>query len=331
MRLPSRILLSRADSLGDVVLTLPMAGVIKQHYPKTEIFFLGKEYTRPLIEACSHIDHFLDINTYKNDPEVLRKLRIDTAIHVFPNKEIAALVKQAGIPKRIGTTGRLYHWLSCNQLIPISRRRSQLHEAQLNLKLLAGIGIRKPFSLEDIPSFYGLNGILPLQPEHQALLHHDKCNLILHPLSAGSAREWGLDNFSALAGLLPMEKFRIFITGTAKEGEVIRRSGICDLPGIIDMTGKFTLQELMSFIAAADALVAASTGPLHIAAALGKTAIGIYPPIRPMHPGRWAPLGKKANYLVLEKECEDCRQGGSCACMHAIKAEDVAKHLNNIW
>lgn len=63
------------------------------------------------------------------------------------------------------------------------------------------------------------------------------------------------------------------------------------------------LKQFISFIAAADGLIAASTGPLHIAAALGKVALGIYPPIKPMHPpGRWAPLGKNASYLVLEKK-----------------------------
>jgi ADP-heptose:LPS heptosyltransferase len=44
-------------------------------------------------------------------------------------------------------------------------------------------------------------------------------------------------------------------------------------------------------------LVAASTGPLHIASAVGIHAIGLYPSKRPMHPGRWMPLGGNASYL----------------------------------
>lgn len=327
MRLPSRILISRTDSIGDVVLTLPMAGVIKQHFPKAEIFFLGKEYTKPLIEACSHIDHFLDINIFRADAKALRALNIDTVIHVFPRKEIARLTKKAGIPNRIGTTGRLYHWFTCNRLVPITRRHSPLHEAQLNLALLAGLGIKRLFPLEEIPAFYGLTKVPPIKTEYGAILDPSKCNLILHPLSFGSAREWGLDNFKNLAKLLPSNKFKIFITGTEKEGELIRNSGIFDLPDITDLTGKLTLEELLSFIAAADALVAASTGPLHIAAALGKHALGIYPPIRPMHPGRWAPLGEKAEYLVIDKDCNDCRKGGGCECMHAITPEEVAVRL----
>jgi heptosyltransferase III len=327
MRLPSHILLSRTDNIGDVVLTLPMAGVIKQHFPKAELSFLGKEHTRPLIEACRHIDHFLDIGTFGDSIDAIRAMKIDTVIHVFPRRDIAALTAKAGIPHRVGTTGRLYHWFSCNHLVPLTRRRSRLHEAQLNLILLSGLGINKLYSLQEIPGLYGLTRIPPLKDEHRALLDRSKCNLILHPLSSGSGREWGLDNFRTLATLLPPEAVRIFITGTEKEGETIRSSGILDLPEITDLTGRFTLEELISFIAAVDALVAASTGPLHLAAALGKRAIGIYPPIQPMHPGRWAPLGERADSLVIDRDCSDCRNGGACACMHAIKPYEVARCL----
>ena len=79
------------------------------------------------------------------------------------------------------------------------------------------------------------------------------------------------------------------------------------------------LDEFISFIAHADGLIANSTGPLHIAAALGKMALGIYPPIRPMHPGRWAPLGPKAAFFVLNKSCQECKSNPAlCHCIREI-------------
>jgi ADP-heptose:LPS heptosyltransferase len=90
-----------------------------------------------------------------------------------------------------------------------------------------------------------------------------------------------------------------------------------------------SLNQLIAFIDYSDALVAASTGPLHIAAALGKVAIGIYPPIKPMHPGRWAPVGKKATYLVLDKNCSDCKNEGLCHCMSEIKPHQVKQILED--
>jgi ADP-heptose:LPS heptosyltransferase len=327
MRFPKRILLSRCDSIGDVVLTLPMAGVIKSHSPSTEILFLGKDYTRPVIEACVHIDGFVDIRSIEDNPSALKALNLDSVIHVFPKKEIAALCRKAGIPQRIGTTGRLYHWFSCNRLVPMSRKRSPLHEAQLNLGLLSGIGIKQAFSKEEIPAYYGFSRFAPLPGALQALIDPDRVNVILHPLSFGSARNWGPDNYASLAGLLPTERFKVFVSGTQREGELIRSSGLLDMPQVTDLTGKLDLTTFISFIAASDAVVAASTGPLHLAAAMGKHAIGIYPPIRPMHPVRWAPLGKHAEYLVLNKECSDCRNGGACACMNAIRPEEVLARL----
>ena len=59
------ILLSRTDKIGDVLLTLPTAGVIKKHFPDSTIYFLGRTYTEHLIERSSHIDHFLNWDELK--------------------------------------------------------------------------------------------------------------------------------------------------------------------------------------------------------------------------------------------------------------------------
>jgi ADP-heptose:LPS heptosyltransferase len=96
---------------------------------------------------------------------------------------------------------------------------------------------------------------------------------------------------------------------------------------LTDLTGRLSLGQLMSFLSRADGLVAASTGPLHLAAAVGINAMGIYPPIRPMHPGRWAPIGPKAKVFVKEGECEDCRQSGNCHCMREIRAGMLKDYL----
>lgn len=125
-----------------------------------------------------------------------------------------------------------------------------------------------------------------------------KKNLILHPLSKGSAVEWGTANFRRLIELLPANDFNILLTGTEAEGAQFRSELPLDLPHVYDVSGKASLGELMALIAQSTALVACSTGPLHMAAALGICSVGLYSAKRPMHPGRWAPLGEKATYLV---------------------------------
>jgi len=192
--------------------------------------------------------------------------------------------------------------------------------------LLKGLGIDRGFRLEEIAGMYGLDTPSP------SLLAGEGCregvfNLILHPKSKGSAREWGLENFSLLIGLLPEDKFNIIVTGTKEEGEMM--AGFLKQHGnrITDMTGKLSLAELISLIGSSDALVAASTGPLHLAAALGIRAIGLYAPMRPIFPQRWAPIGKNATSLVLDKTCDDCRKNMDCHCIRSITPETVAERL----
>jgi ADP-heptose:LPS heptosyltransferase len=127
--------------------------------------------------------------------------------------------------------------------------------------------------------------------------------------------------------LLPAEKFRIYITGTKEERLLMKEFLTAHADRVSDMTGRFSLPELISFINSCDGLVAASTGPLHIAAALGKRAIGIYAPMRPIFPQRWAPLGKNADYLVLDKKCSKCRGKKECECIRSISPEDVMQKL----
>jgi heptosyltransferase III len=328
------IILSRTDSLGDVILTLPLAGVLKNHFPGIRICFLGKTYTQPLIESCSNIDLFLDWDKISANPDpqarkqVLKNLNADAIVHVFPVREICKLAKDAGIPLRISTSHRWFSFLYCNKLVHFSRRNSDLHEAQLNLKLLDPLGIDEEIPLSRIPSLYGLTGIRnELPPSLASLVLPDRFNLILHPRSKGSAREWGTENFSLLIRLLSPDRFRIFITGTQEESATIQEFLIENKGNVIDLTGKMTLPELIAFINACDGIVAASTGPLHIAAALGKRAVGLYAPMRPIFPQRWAPIGTNACFLVLGKSCEKCRHTGDCECIRAIDPKDVAARL----
>ncbi|MCD4790659.1 MAG: hypothetical protein K8R37_11725, partial [Bacteroidales bacterium] len=87
-----KVIISRTDSIGDVMLTLPVAGVLKKFYPNVVIYFLGKAYTKGIVESCEHIDFFLDWTEIKKMDLKSRILKIknlnaDVIIHVFPVKE----------------------------------------------------------------------------------------------------------------------------------------------------------------------------------------------------------------------------------------------------
>lgn len=333
-------LVSRTDAIGDVVLTLPVCGQLKRLFPGCRVVLIGRTYTQAVAAACPQVDGFINADELLEMPPdaqvaQLRAEQADAIIHVFPNKVLARLAQRAGIPVRIGTRNRWFHWLTCNRLVALSRRHSPLHEAQLNLRLLAPLTT----STVDLPlaEVAALSILWPTEPlggNFQLLLQRraaHQLTIILHPGSRGSAREWGLDHFGTLAQLLHQAGHRVFITGTAAEGEMLRPWLNAHASALAaDLTGQLSLPQLLAFIHAADGLVAASTGPLHLAAALGRHALGIYPPLRPTDPGRWAPLGPHAEYLVFDRpDCTDCRaQPAACTCVRAIQPAQVLARIS---
>jgi heptosyltransferase-3 len=331
-------LVSRTDAIGDVVLTLPVAGWLRQRYPGCRVVLIGRSYTAAVAAACPWVDEFLNVDELGRlaaaaQVAQLKSYAAAAIIHIFPNKLLARLARQAGIPVRIGTRNRVFHWLTCNRLVALSRRHSPLHEAQLNLQLLAPLGYKLPLELPAVAPLVRLQAAVPLRPELQQLLatrQPGQLNIILHPRSRGSAREWGLAHFGHLARQLHAAGHRVFVSGTAAEGAELAewlREQAAFLAA--DLTGKLELPEFIAFIAAADGLVAGSTGPLHLASALGRYALGLYPPIRPMHPGRWGPLGTHAEYLVFDRpDCGNCRtQPADCSCIKAIEVATVAAQV----
>lgn len=318
-----RLIISRTDNLGDVILTLPMLGYLKSVKPDLEILFIGKKYTQAIIDQCAFVDQFLDKDELIKDARKLASVRADTIIFVYPDQQLAKIARMAGIKHRVATAHRWYNWMYCNHLIGFTRVKSNLHESQLNFKLLKPFKLNMDIDTTELIPYYGLQ---PSENDFsQFHLNKDRFNLILHPKSRGSAREWPLSSYYELVQSLPAESYRIFITGLQAEGDLIRKEKpeLLDHPNVTDLTGKLNLEELTSFISQADGLLACSTGVLHLAASLGIYALGLYSPMRPIHPGRWMPVGSKAKYLALKKECNDCRKSVKCACIEAISVENV--------
>ncbi|OON68103.1 glycosyltransferase family 9 protein [Hymenobacter sp. CRA2] len=331
-------LVSRTDAIGDLVLTLPVCGWLKQQYPGCRVILLGRNYTRAVAAACPAIDDFISADELLQLPApeqvlTVRAVQADAVVHVFPNRRIAQLCREAGIPVRIGTRNRWFHWLSCNQLVALSRKNSPLHEAQLNMALLRPLGLTTVPPLEELIPPGRLVAPEPLAPAHTALLTRQRpqqLNIILHPRSRGHGREWGLEHFGQLARQLHQRGHRVFVSGTQAEGDTMREWLQEHAAILTDLTSQLSLPQFLAFIAAADGLVASGTGPLHLAAALGRYALGLFPPMKPIHPGRWAPLGPHAEYLVFNKpDCQQCRQAPeACTCIKAISAAEALARID---
>ncbi len=326
MKLPGTIILSRPDALGDAVVTMTTAGWLKKHDPAVRLVVIAKEYTRDVWARCVHVDRVIPLEDLDRAGERIAPLELQTIgagaiVHVFPDRSVARWAKEAGIPRRIGSSHRWWNWFSCNERVAFSRKRSLLHEAQLNIRLLEPLGMAVPRSIDELIPHIGYIAPAP-SAEVRALLRPGVKNILLHPL-LGSGVGWGLPNFKALIEAVDPQGYHCVITGTAAEAERYRPELPLHLAHVTDTGGRLDLAGLSGLIGACDAFVSASTGPLHLAAASGVRAIGLFSMRRPIFPTRWAPIGRDAHVLVHDPACARCASGRACDCIQRISPRRV--------
>jgi len=320
---PKKILISRTDAIGDVCLTLPVCQALEAAFPNCELTYLCRSYTRAVVACFEPIDQVLLLEELQQLDDQARNNvlgQYDVVLHLFPNQIVAKWCKQARIPLRIGTAHRFFHLFTCNSRPRFSRKRSELHEAQLNFKLLAPLGITVVPTLQELR--INLPFRVPVLPP--ALANQDWSRaVLLHPKSNGSGVEYPIEKYVALSESLVESGYQVYFTGTEKEGACFRAQ-IPVHPNISDATGKWDLQTFIYIISKAKALVACSTGPYHIAGLCGIRAVGLFASRKPIHPGRWAALGKGATALVFDPNCQLCAEGRACTCVAEISIDHIA-------
>ncbi|MFQ5630425.1 MAG: glycosyltransferase family 9 protein, partial [bacterium] len=190
-----KILILRTDRLGDVLLSTPVAGALKKHFPRSQLTFLVRQYTQPIAESCVHIDETMNIETFFNSyrktrviklTRFFREQKFDIAIHLFPRPELALATFLARIPIRVGTGYRFYSLLF-NKRQYEHRKNASFHEAEYNLRLLRQLGIYEnavSFEIElEQTAKEKVNRILT-----SAGISRRQPIVVLHPGSGGSAR-----------------------------------------------------------------------------------------------------------------------------------------------
>lgn len=321
-----KILISRTDAIGDVCLTLPVCEALKAAHPQAELTYLCRSYTRAVVACFEPIDQVLLLDELQQlDDQARNKVlgQYDVVLHLFPNKVVAKWCKQARIPLRIGTAHRFFHLFTCNSRPRFSRKRSELHESQLNFKLLAPLGLTR------VPSIEELNATLHFKAPQlpSALAARDWSQaVLLHPKSNGSGVEYPLERFIELALVLTAKGYQVYFTGTEAEGQLFRAQ-LAQHPELIDVSGQWDLTTFIGVISKAKALVACSTGPYHLAGLSGIRAVGLFASRKPIHPGRWAALGKGASALVFDPNCQRCAEGRACTCVAEISIDHIADAL----
>lgn len=333
-----QILIVRTDRIGDVVLSLPMVTALRAWDRALSISFLVRTYTRELVEGAPGITGVLTSDTgsvpkpFWTLLRELRQARFDAAVIASPTFRMALAVRLAGIRVRVGTGYRWYSFLF-NRRVYEHRKTALKHEAEFNVSLLGALGVPVPHSPRPVLA-------IPARAREAALAvrrakgfaPRDRV-VILHPGSGGSARDWRAENFGRLARRLAEEGAAVLITGGRGDEPLVERvCAAAQLP-LETSVGTMDLMTLAALLESASLFVSNSTGPLHIAAAVGTPVIAFYPPIIQCSPRRWGPLAEQS--VVFEADAGRCSRchGGPCQgddCMDQITVEEVAKAARSL-
>jgi heptosyltransferase II len=154
--------------------------------------------------------------------------------------------------------------------------------------------------------------------------------VVLAPGAVGPSKRWPAASYAELARRLAAEGHWIWVIGGPNEKELAAE--IANRDDIRDLTGP-DLRNATLALAAADLAVSNDSGLLHVAAALGTPAIGIFGPTSAWH---WAPLNPIAATIETTHDlpCRPCHKPvcrlGHHRCMRDISVDRVALSVRQI-
>jgi heptosyltransferase-3 len=336
---PKNILIVRNDSIGDVVLSLPLAGLIKKQFPDCKVTFLLRNYTKDIAYDHPNIDDVIilkedngKIPVWRNVNQLKKEL-FDASIIVYPTFITTLIIFLARVKIRVGSGYRWYSFLF-NKKVFEHRKYAEKHELEYNVNLLKVFGINEKISTQNV--FFDINiNKTGMEKVSKTLtdsgVDFEKKTIIVHPGSGGSAIDLPIEKFSQLVkNLSLLNEVNIIITGNEDEKDICNT--ISSNTNAIDLSGKFNISEIICLISLSEIFISNSTGPIHIAAALSKFTVGFYPKIRACSPERWGPYTQKKIIFTPEIECSDCtrEQCERLNCMNSIDIDSVTKEVTKL-
>jgi ADP-heptose:LPS heptosyltransferase len=232
----------------------------------------------------------------------------------FPDKALLGLLVEAGVAVLAGSNRRWHTWRRLTHGVWQSRKRSGHHEGWHGLQLLepvrllpglARAGRKLPAADADLAAWVRMRPQeLPPEIREMPAWADERPKVAVHPGSHGSANNISVARYAALVEQLVAAGWQVWVTGTAAE-----RAGLADLPwqlpGVVNVTGRLSVEALMGFLGQTDLCIAASTGPLHLAAVLGTPVVGLFGGEAPVWSERWKPIGPRVEVLVTAGEADD--------------------------
>ena len=320
---PRKILIIRPDRLGDLILSFPVARTLKANFPSCEIIYLISPYNLGLATMVDYVDgwmlDFIDENRKRSSRKLSMEMKsgsFDCLIELKPSWRTAVAGFLSGVKMRIGTSRRLYS-VFYNHRISIHRKSSGFHQTDLELKHLEPFGI----------SEYAMNPILHvadkgLDEARKLLDTVDGPYIVIHPGSGGSAPNWPMKHYRRLAVLIKENlDLEVVITD--------RNPLIPGFENCVKLGGKTDLISLAGIISGARAFISGSTGPLHMADALGTRCLSFFSNRSDIGPARWGPR-RNIGYVLTSPDVCRCLDLENCHCLEQVSPEDALAKLKTL-
>lgn len=296
------ILVVRNDRFGEFLLNIPAFRALKETFINARLIAVVNPSVKELAENISFIDEIIEWDQGGHPlagklgfVNLLRKMKIDIAVMLNPNKEFNIFTYLSGIPIRAGYN-RKWGFLLTHKMAD-KKHLGQRHEIEYNLELVSLIGAKTEDMTLTLTLDDRATDILPASFN----IKNDHNLIALHPWTSDPVKQWPIQNFRELAERLTREQGAVVVAVGGKD-ELTKSAGLFkDIDGnLINLTGRTTLMQLAAILKKCKLLISGDSGPVHLACSVGTKVLAIFRndiPGKSAH--RWGPWGD--GHTVIEK------------------------------
>ena len=344
---PRRILIIKPSAIGDVVHTLPVLAMLRKRWPAAHIAWLVTPACSGLLEGHPLLDEVIlfdrrgyakswrDLATawrFFGFQRSLRQRNFDLVIDLQGLFRSGWLAWQTRAPMRVGfANAREFAPIFYTHRIDVGG--PDQHAVSRYLKLAAAMGC-------DVSEV-----TFPLHVTDEDRRHVEKLIdgvgrfAVLLPGANWPTKRWPIERFAALVGPL-RERFGLATVVAGGPDDVKLGDTILPSPqpspwkgegarGAINLAGRTSLRQLVALLERAELVIANDSGPMHIAAALGRPLIAIFGPTNPIRTG---PYNRLDTVIRIEIPCSPCysRKCSHQSCLRWLEVESVLKRIETL-
>ncbi|HHE37707.1 MAG TPA: lipopolysaccharide heptosyltransferase family protein, partial [Candidatus Cloacimonetes bacterium] len=304
-----RIIISRTDKIGDLVLSIPSLKMVRNIFPDSYITVLVRNYNYEIIKNLPYIDETIRVDNYELTElaKYLKQQNPKYFISLFSDKKTGYLARKSKAKYRIGPFSKWHSYFSYNKGIRQNRSKSIKNEAEYNLDLIKVIDKKKFENKFELDTHIYIEKKY-LQKAQNILGNKVGKTVLIHPFYGNSGKNLSYEQYRKIIfELLEKSDHSIIISGHKSDEETMRKYFS---PLKSDRVRIFINHDSILYLAAiiqkSDIFVGSSTGPTHIAGSLQKPIVAFYSPIKAKSIIRWGVFNNpEVSYFGNRMNCPE--------------------------